>query len=103
MLWGKTSRPAPRVSTLVPFILSVYSSNCKGTATNVDPHAYAQLIPTRVMCLSSVSLEATAPSLLSKVISSEEPPLASMKSAWRECSGTEQRPSVAQTIITHST
>ena len=24
MLWGKTSRPAPRVSTLVPFILRLY-------------------------------------------------------------------------------
>ena len=23
MLWGKTSRPAPRVSTLVPFIINV--------------------------------------------------------------------------------
>ena len=25
MLWGKTSRPAPRVSTLVPFIIHVAS------------------------------------------------------------------------------
>ena len=28
MLWGKTSRPAPRVSTLVPFIMEVIGCAC---------------------------------------------------------------------------
>ena len=37
MLWGKISRPAPRVSTLVPFILSVSKTSiCRGVIEVLD-------------------------------------------------------------------
>ena len=36
MLWGKTSRPAPRVSTLVPFIINgSFSEYNKSTELHV--------------------------------------------------------------------
>ena len=54
------------------------------------------------MCRLRVSAEATAPSWFNTEMSSDDPPLASMKSARRICSGTEQWPLVAQKRTTHS-
>ncbi len=49
-----------------------------------------------------VPAEATAQSRFNTEKSSDEPPLASIKSARRMCSGTEQWPFVAQKRTTHN-